>query len=113
MKDTYIRFRSPSERIAAAGGAGRAMLARRCFTVRFFTGWFKCCDDGNCRECPPKTYNTIDEALADIHRRPSWGWSAADVFSATVIPHGDDDRPDYVVGTIVANGQVGEFEVAS
>jgi len=94
---------SISTRIAKAGGSARALLARRGFVARLdmMGGWFTETGDGR---GPPILYATVDDALADIHRRPSWGWSACDVYRATVVPNAMNGLPDYVIQECVANG---------
>lgn len=102
--DDDERPRSLGERIARAGGVARAMTARRGFVIHMFTGYFRPCEDGNCQECPPALYPTIDAALQRISRCPDWGRAAVDVFAAMMIPDGMGGRPDFVLGGVVANG---------
>lgn len=87
-----------------AGGAGRAMLARRGFVLHMFAGFVLECEESCCRECPPALYPTIDAALRYVARFPENGRDVFSVYACTVIPHGEGDRPDYVFGRVVANG---------
>jgi hypothetical protein len=90
---------SLSRKIARAGGAGRAMRARRGFVLHMFAGFVLACEEPNCRECPPKLYPTLDAAneyLAGFSERRR---AVFDVHPATVIPEGEGGRPDYVLGS--------------
>ena len=72
--------------------------ARNGYVIHMWTGFFRACDDNNCRECPPKLYGSKRSALSAIRRCPSWGRSAVSVYAASVT--GDS----YSIGDCVANG---------
>ena len=96
---------SPGVRIARAGGAARAVLARRGFVLHMWTGFVRECHDTCCRGCLPALYPTIDAALAYCARFPAGtGRAVWDVHRATIIPQGVGGRPDVVLGPVVANG---------
>jgi hypothetical protein len=65
-----------------------------------FAGFVLDCEESCCRECPPKLYPTLEAAFAYLDRFGD-GADVFTVYHATVVPHGEEGRPDYIFGAPV------------